>query len=554
MGYFTEQVRQQAKNDIDSALGSLITSLERGDTQLYESALALSNQIVPRKNLKKTGLSGKADQQLSEFLLQLEEKHLSMLNFLDHLEQGDSYFGKGIWMRAQEHYHQAQQLHQPSFRLSREQLDHKVELCFHAIQFNYHNDLGLECLNSGVWQKAISHFKQAGNHCVEGLPYMAKMMENNIQIAKNGILYERHIDMALGLQSQRRWVQAKAEFQKAASLYNDGFEPTLEDVNEAIKACDEHKQVRHHAETEESFLEAEEAKSDYSKIIFPLMLAVLGFIFLFFFTSSPDPETALIDSLSEMSVPSTPVETVIEDVPESTEESNAYLMDSLILTEEEINETEESLSDIDYTLAQLPQIAETQALMLEAEMADIEDEDRAIEIVEDFEDEDEDEDSDNETILNANGDTENANNTDVSTLTHTANRIAVVPFCTSDEDETLAKKLFLDASFELRNAVAGNMSPISRNAVKRGMTKLGISDNLTCSKIHTVRIAREIQASQIIMGSVETLEDERIQLTLRILDPVNRTFKGEITMTDDNMQNLREKLRHEIANLLSKGL
>ena len=130
MGYFTEQVRKQAKNDISSALGNLINSLEQGDSQLYESALALSNQLGPAIKPSNAKSPDKADKRLADFLLQLEEKHVSMLHFLDHLEQGNKYFGKGIWMRAQEHFLQAKSFHQASFRLSIEQLDQKIELCF----------------------------------------------------------------------------------------------------------------------------------------------------------------------------------------------------------------------------------------------------------------------------------------------------------------------------------------------------------------------------------------------------------------------------------------
>ena len=383
------------------------------------------------------------------------------------------------------------------------------------------------------------------NHCVESLPYSASMLENKLQTAKKGIQFERHLDMALGLQSQKRWDRAKVEFQKAAELFEDGFDPTLEEINEAILACENRQQIRAHHESDEMLLEADAARSDYAKVIFPLMLAVLGFIFLFFFTSSPDPEKSLAESLADMDLPSSPPKTEVENIPnpvvETEDEIN--LTDSLILTEEELEETEESLTDIDYTLAQLPQIAETNTLMLEAEMADIEEIDRPVEIVESLEDEDmDDETEDNHVQSSASEETSSGTPNEINTTNNT-NRIAVVPFCSNGDDQTVAKKLFLDASFELRNAIPASMSPISRNAVKKGMTKLGISDDLTCSKLHTIRIAREIQAGQIIMGNVEQLEDERIQLTLRILNPVDRSFVSETTMSADNMQKLREKTK-----------
>lgn len=553
MSYFTEQIRTQIdQENLDSAMGNLISSLKSGDKRIYDRAVALSRKLKRSPRDEKT-YQGKAvnppKKQLQTFLRQLEQKHKPMLSFIESVKLANQYFEQGSWVKAIQNYQNALELHQSKFQLNRESLTSQIELCQNALAYNYQLDMGEECLNQGIWSKAITHFNQARSAFNEALPYDVKKLESQLLLAKHGRTYEHYIDLGRGLKSQLKWKESREAFQQALTYFHDGFIPEKEWLENAIEECE--------------LLEKEVASTKFFSVkrlwmtnrgvfIWGGTVSLILVVYFLFALPSYDFETApgveagkkaasVIESITPKSNKADgPKKTdddkiSSEDIAEATTEvspqTDEALVADTVIKEEQNSVNSEDVEVIAEDRSPDEKIANDVAIIEELDIAEI-DEDELIA-------------EESEEIL--------PNDEQIASAdpSPSIQKIAVIPFCDGINDPGLLKRLYMDATFALSKS---ELNTISKNMVNGKVKELNLNQNQSCSKLHNSRLGRALHADFLLTGSVARLANDQVQISCKVLELSTGTFSQEIIVIDKDIDALRAKLKNEIPNLFSKGL
>ncbi len=133
-------------------------------------------------------------------------------------------------------------------------------------------------------------------------------------------------------------------------------------------------------------------------------------------------------------------------------------------------------------------------------------------------------------------------------------KVAVIPFCENDPTlRTLTANLYMDAIRSLGQSKHKEMIPFSRNEVKAVIRGLKISDTQACSRTNLNRIGRKLKATQLLVGSMEMLEQNEINLTYKLYDLYNGQMKVVIELKANNVQGLRNELKAEILGLFKQN-
>ncbi|MEM7370902.1 MAG: hypothetical protein AAF587_19965 [Bacteroidota bacterium] len=563
MSYLMEQVKVQiAQQDVESALGSLISSLKSGEKSLYDQALALSRKCKRfgqgRTSKQKEAIK-QTTRQLDSFLESLEQQHQPMLSFIECIKAADEHFEQGEWFKAQHQYRQANQLHQPDFQLTEDVISHKIELCQLALQYTYHLDLGAECMEQQVWNKALSHFTQANAYLHEQLPFSREELELKIEWIQQILTFEHHLVKAQGLQSQRNWEQAAFSFQYALSLHQEGFSPNREWLERTIGEC------QAQAKASSNRLLSRIKNLWQGSNLQPLWWggALVALVLFFWFSQSsvdlgsPSP----VDKESQVSPQS---RAVVVDANQKTPIPNNDMAKAKVPVSESIDDqapnpaTEEiPVAPVLSPPSQVSTLDQVDDLLKERQIwAEIDEDMRAnqqnnhsSEIVSEAEQK-------SSVVPQQNAEFESADKKEAITTESTVDvfqKIAVLPFCDGINDPKTIKRLYLDASFSVSNHGSEAWKAISKHSVKGTMKQLGLNHTQSCSKLHNASIGRALQADYLLTGNVEMMED-KILVHCQILQPNTGQYSKEITVADKDLNTLREKLKHELPKLVDQSL
>lgn len=556
-----------AQQDVESAIGSLISTLKSGEKQLYEQALALSRKCKRfgqgRTSKQKEAIK-QTTQQLDQFLHSLEQQHQPMLDFIDCIQSADDFFEQGEWFKAQTHYRQAKQLHQEDFLLTEDGIIHKIELCQLALQHDYHLDLGQECIEQEVWNKALSHFHQAKSYLHEELPFSEEPLDMLIDKVNQHQAFEHHFLKAQGLQSQRNWEQAAFAYQYALSLHQDGMNPGKEWLTNTIEGCQER------AKTSSAHIISRISHMWKKSSLQPIWwISALVVLVLYFWLSQPNMEyntpnagetlpSATVAEQEEAIPPSS-----VSAAPPAQQENNQTVLNTetqrMVPPVTQEVESIDKPVDIREPAPALPSAPVGDELIYQERQiwAEI-DEDMKVnqqrsisspaptEVSETA--------STSELVVAS--DTIEAESVSIQVSEQKAlfQKIAVIPFCDGLNDPKLIRRLYLDASFSLSRHEREDLRAISKNTVKGMMNQLGLPQHQSCSKLHNSKLGRAIEADYLLTGSVEKLAGEEIQIHCKILQPHSGTFSKEFTIADKNIQTLREKFKNEIPKIVDQSL
>ena len=72
-----------------------------------------------------------------------------------------------------------------------------------------------------------------------------------------------------------------------------------------------------------------------------------------------------------------------------------------------------------------------------------------------------------------------------------------------------------------------------------------------CSEANAISVAKSLQVENVVVGNIIRLPDKQIRIICEVLHVPSREYRGDISLTGTNIQQLRKSLKKEIRKIFS---
>lgn len=555
MTYFTDGVRYLIeKNEVTQARDKLLTVLKNGRKDLHEQVIRMSptKSLAPRKrgNGSPRATKNQSPQSLEKFLSKLEKDEPIMVSFLSHIESAEQQLAIGAWGEAEKYLTLAAEIHQESFNLSKEEIQSRIHFCQNTQSFNQHVDTANKYFISKTWKAALSSYNQALD--LVGQDFDSRTIDAQIDICKKAIRCDEYLALAKLAKSEKKWGEASEYYQKAFQLDITEHYPAIIKLNleEEIRKCKkkEQKQPLRLGHTPASSSIFNMNKSGTTLLLFVGIIAFLA-LYLYYpaLTQLVDKELIAQSTPEENEIPSF-VETaaVDERLNEQDMATSFAVEDNSAIDTSLIGNLplSDSIAEPDL-IAEIPKdvpvekeeftLKETPNLGLSAEINTAPTPNQIRQLLKP------------KSVSKQRPIEEEIE--EIAGPMYEAGRIAILPFCHEEEDASLAKRIYMDATFAIRTSGKSSQSAVSKNLVQGVIQKLDIGNKNLCDELQAKIIARQLKAESILIGTISHLPNEQVRIICEVLHVPSLRYSGEIVITDSNSARLRSKLKREIQQV-----
>lgn len=557
MTYFTDGVRYLIqKNEVTQARDKLLTVLKNGRNDLHEQVVRMSPtlSLAPRKrgNGSPRATKNQSPQTLEKFLSRLEKDEPVMVSFLSHIESAEQQLAIGAWQEAEKFLSLAADIHQESFNLSKEEILQRIHFCQNTQSFNQHVDTANKYFISKTWKAALSSYNQALD--LVGQDFDSSTINAQISICEKAIRCDEYLALAKLAKAEKKWGEASEYYQKAFQLDITEHYPAIITLNleEEIRKCKtkEQKQPLRLGNTPASSSKFNMNKTGTTLLLFAGIIAFLA-LYLYYpaLTHLVDKELIAQSTPEENEIPSfvetSAVDQQLSDQDMATSfavEDNSAIDTSLIgnlpLPDSATNTdfVEEIPQEVpapkeEFTFKETPDLG----LSAEINTAPTPNQIRQLLIP--------------KSIPKQRSFKEEEVIDEVVEPMYEAGRIAILPFCHEEKDASLAKRIYMDATFAIRTSGKSNQSAVSKNLVQGVIQKLDIGNKNLCNEMQAKIIARQLKAESILIGTISHLPNEQVRIICEVLHVPSLRYSGEIVITDKNSARLRSRLKQEIQQV-----
>ena len=498
---------------IDKALSQLISLSEHGEEPLYNQVQGLVSRYRRIKQKGKTPESIQQFQnQLRSFLNRMERNHTRSMRFISFLDKGGEAFKRQSWSEARNYFERAQKLHGPRFRMKEDALQRRIEMCKQGEELERLMREGEAAYTHREWRVAEERYTAALERWGKEFKYKKADYERMIAKSKKGLVFDSIVAKANEAQEKKQWGPAMSAYREAIEQYHEDFRPKEEVLKEALDEC----AMKAKMERRVMAMQGAEKKRAPSPTVW---LSI--FLVLFLVMSGVVVYQAYREQL-----PIAPRFPVVVANPHS-EPQSAQIKPDNATTEAalppaprpEENPPVPVSNSLNEVRKKLPSFPETPPQG--------------------------EKDSEKEESKTSPDSTTISSNVDDIPL-----RVAILPFCEPGEDEnTITKNLYLDASFALSSLQQSHVTPISKNAVKGAIYRLSMKDAAFCEVEQALAVAQSLQVQEILVTHINTLPDQEIQVNCEVLDTESGQYTKSFTVSDNDIQRLRASLRTEIQKM-----